>query len=205
MAEPFNDPDVQRLMRNAGVVHKPGLAAELIQEIGPLLAEDGFDINNLETDDLDTLNLALGRAIERRNFERFVPVGQTRAMALTALRLMAEAISEKETALAEALMLGRDADRSQPSDQREVYGEADGDPAALAVSRRTDIQLPVPWPILNLSHRERIAKTKKLWGTHQIILPALVCGIIEADCARNDRSVASARRVRDGRSLGSDC
>jgi hypothetical protein len=104
MAGPFDDPDVQRLMYDAGVVHKPGLAAELLQEIGPLLAEDGFDIDNLETTDLDTLNLALGRAIERRNFERFVPVGQTRAMALTALRLTAEAISENESALAKALI-----------------------------------------------------------------------------------------------------
>ena len=104
MAGPFDDPDVQRLMRETGVIHKPGLAAELLKEIGPLLAEDGFDIDNLETADLGTLNRAFGRAIERRNFERFVPVGQARAMALTTLRLTAEAITDNETALAEALI-----------------------------------------------------------------------------------------------------
>ena len=104
MASPFDDPDVQRLMREKGVVHKPGLAHELLVEIGPLLAEDGFDIDNPETTDLDTLNKALARAVERRNFERFVPVGQTRAMALTALRLMADAISNGDIALAQALI-----------------------------------------------------------------------------------------------------
>lgn len=81
MAGPFDDPEVQKVMRKMGVVHRPGLADELLREIGPLLAEDGFDIDNLEATDLDTLNAAIGRAVERRNFERFVPVDQTRAMA----------------------------------------------------------------------------------------------------------------------------
>lgn len=94
MAGPFDDPEVQRLMRNAGVVHKPGLADELMREIAPLLAEEGFDVDNLAAPDLDTLNAAMGRAVERRNFERFTPVGQTRAAALTVLCLSAEAISD---------------------------------------------------------------------------------------------------------------
>ncbi|RFA06601.1 hypothetical protein B7R21_19365 [Subtercola boreus] len=106
MAGPFHDPEVQRLMRQAGVVHRPGLAAELLREIGPLLAEDGFDINNLEAPDLETLNAAIGRAVERRNFERFVPVGRTRQQALTILRLASEAISENRTDAARVVIAG---------------------------------------------------------------------------------------------------
>lgn len=94
MAIPFDDPEVQQMMRQAGAVHRPGLAAELMQELGPLLAADGFDIDNLETPDLQTVNEALARAVERRNFERFVPVDQTRAGAVTVIRLAVEAIND---------------------------------------------------------------------------------------------------------------
>ncbi|TIH36144.1 hypothetical protein [Subtercola vilae] len=106
MVDAFDDPEVKRLMAELGVVHRPGLAAELMEEIGPLLAEDGFDVNNLEAPDLDTLNAAIGRAVERRNFERFVPVDNSRQQALRILRLVAEAIGDGNTPAARTLIAG---------------------------------------------------------------------------------------------------
>ena len=138
MAGPFDDPDVQRLMQDAGVVHKPGLANELLREIGPLLAEDGFDIDNLVTTDLDTLNKSLSRAMERRNFERFVPVGETRAMALTALRLTAEAISEDEISLAQALI---NSIQPEPDDGMPSIAQVIGVSLAVLDMWHTDPQL----------------------------------------------------------------
>ncbi len=46
---------------------KPGMANELLHELAPLPAEEGIDVNNIDGADLDTLQQALGRAIERRN------------------------------------------------------------------------------------------------------------------------------------------
>lgn len=138
MAGPFDDPDVQRLMREKGVVHKPGLADELLREIGPLLAEDGFDIDNLETTDLETLNKALGRAVERRNFERFVPVGQTRALALTTLRLTAEAISGGDITLAQAIIQSI---QPEPDDGTPSIAHVIGASASVLDTWHTDAKL----------------------------------------------------------------
>lgn len=138
MAGPFDDPEVQKVMRKMGVVHRPGLADELLQEIGPLLAEDGFDIDNLEATDLDTLNAAIGRAVERRNFERFVPVDQTRAMALTTLRLTAEAISDGDIALARAIIQSVE---PEPDDDKPSIAHVIGVSAGVLDTWHTDPQL----------------------------------------------------------------
>jgi hypothetical protein len=103
MSGPFDDPEVKRLMRDNGIVHKPGLAADLLQEVAPLLAEEGIDINATADLDMATLNAALGRAVERRNLQNFTPVGATRAKTLTTLRLLAEAINDNNLALADAI------------------------------------------------------------------------------------------------------
>lgn len=51
----------------AGVVHKPGLADEMLRELAPFLAEEGVDLNDPDGLDLDTLNAALARATARFN------------------------------------------------------------------------------------------------------------------------------------------
>lgn len=78
----------------------PGLANELLRELAPLLAEEGIDVDNIDIPDLDTLQAALNRAVERRNMELFSPVGQTRDIALVTLRLVVEAILDGDTILA---------------------------------------------------------------------------------------------------------
>lgn len=83
---------------------KPGLAQETLRELAPLLAEEGIDVDNIDVPDLDTLQAALSRAAERHNMTRFTPVGHARDLAVTALRLVIEALADGDTALAAAIL-----------------------------------------------------------------------------------------------------
>jgi hypothetical protein len=83
---------------------KPGIAKEMLRELAPLLAEDGIDVDNIDVPDLDTLQAAMNRAVERHNMARFTPVGQARDLAVTTLRLAIEAIAEGDTALGGAIL-----------------------------------------------------------------------------------------------------
>lgn len=82
----------------------PGLAAETLAELGPLLAEEGIDLDTLDAADPDTVQRALNRAVERHNLARFTPVGQAREQAVRTLRAVVEAIAAGETAAAAALL-----------------------------------------------------------------------------------------------------
>jgi hypothetical protein len=83
---------------------KPGLADEMMRDLAPLLAEEGLDVDNLDAADVVTLQQALNRAVERRNMQLFTPVGTTRDIALTTMRLVVEAILDGNTILAGALL-----------------------------------------------------------------------------------------------------
>jgi hypothetical protein len=85
----------------------PGLANQTLRELAPLLAEEGIDVDNLDdidVPDLDTLQRALDRAVERHNMARFTPVAHAREQAVTTLRLVIEAITEHNTTRAAALL-----------------------------------------------------------------------------------------------------
>lgn len=86
------------------VEFKRGLAEQMLRELAPLLAEEGIDVDNLDIPDMDTLQRALNRAVERRNIELFSPVGQTRDIALVTVRLAVEAILDGNTSLAGAIL-----------------------------------------------------------------------------------------------------
>lgn len=88
---------------------KPGMANELLRELAPLLAEEGIDAGNIDVPDIDTLQQALSRAIERHNMAMFTPVGRARELAAATLRLAAGAIADGETRLAAATL-----DQAQP-------------------------------------------------------------------------------------------
>ena len=92
-----------------GIQFKPGTASELLHELAPLLAEEGIDVDNIDGADLDTLQQALGRAIERRNMALFTPVGHARELAAVTMRLAAEAIAGGDTTLAAGIL-----DQAQP-------------------------------------------------------------------------------------------
>jgi hypothetical protein len=58
---------------------KPGMANEMLREMAPLLAEEGIDVDNVP--DIETLQRAMNRAVERHNMTLFTPVGDTREVA----------------------------------------------------------------------------------------------------------------------------
>src|SRR6266853_767809 len=80
---------------------KPGLAKETLRELAPLLDEEGIDVDNIDVPDLDTLQAAMKRAIERHNLTRFTPVGHARDLAVTTLRLVIEALADSDTTVRE--------------------------------------------------------------------------------------------------------
>jgi hypothetical protein len=83
---------------------KPGVAKETLRELAPLLAEEGIDVDDIDVPDLQTLQEAMNRAVERHNMARFTPVGQARDLAVTTLRLVIEAAADGDTALAGAIL-----------------------------------------------------------------------------------------------------
>jgi hypothetical protein len=88
---------------------KPGMANELLHELAPLLAGEGIDVDNIDVPDLDTLQQALNRAVERHNMAMFTPVGHARELAAVTMRLTAEAIAGGDTKLAAGIL-----DQAQP-------------------------------------------------------------------------------------------
>jgi hypothetical protein len=83
---------------------KPGMANELLRELAPLLAEEGIDVDNIDVPNMETLQRAMNRAVERRNMALFTPVGDTRELAVTTLRLVVEALADDDTNLATAIL-----------------------------------------------------------------------------------------------------
>jgi hypothetical protein len=86
------------------VQFKPGLANEMLRELAPLLAEEGIDVDNIDVPDLETLQAAMNRAVERQNMALFSPVGAAREIAVVTLRLVVEAILDGNTTLAGAIL-----------------------------------------------------------------------------------------------------
>ena len=82
----------------------PGLGEQTMRELAPLLAEEGIDVDNIDVPDLDTLQAALNRAVERHNMTRFTPVGQARDLAAAALRKVIDALAGGDTTQAAAIL-----------------------------------------------------------------------------------------------------
>jgi hypothetical protein len=83
---------------------KPGLANEMLQELAPLLAEEGINVDNIDVPDLETLQAAMDRAVERQNLARFTPVGHPRDLVIATLRLAVEAIADGDISAAAAIL-----------------------------------------------------------------------------------------------------
>ena len=96
------------------IAYKPGMARDMLRELAPLLAEDGIHVdehgelsdvaNDGEVPDLDTLQRALDRAVERQNLALFTPTGRARELAATALRQVTAAVVDDDTARAAAVL-----------------------------------------------------------------------------------------------------
>ena len=61
-------------------------------------------MDDIDVPDMDTLQHALNRAVERRNMQLVSPVGEARDIALATLRLAVEAILDGDTTLAGTLI-----------------------------------------------------------------------------------------------------
>jgi len=70
----------------------------MMRDLAPLLAEDGIVVDADgeivgEIPDMDTLQRAMARAVERQNLALFTPVGHDRELAAAALRQVTEAVA----------------------------------------------------------------------------------------------------------------
>jgi len=83
---------------------KPGIANEMLRALAPLLAEEGIDVDNIDVPDLDNLQAAMNRAVERHNMARFTPVGRARELVVTTLRLVIDAMADGDNALAGSIL-----------------------------------------------------------------------------------------------------
>jgi hypothetical protein len=92
-----------------GIKFQPGMANEVLRELAPLLAEEGIDVDNIDVPDMETLQRAMDRAVERHTMAQFTPVGQARELAAVRLRLAVEAIAGASTTLAAEIL-----DQAQP-------------------------------------------------------------------------------------------
>jgi len=105
MIEPFDDPEILAAMARHGVVHRPGMAQEVLAELAPLLAAEGIDLDDPDPSlGIDELNAALARATERRNLEIATPVGEKRTLALAVLRSASIALADARPEDAAALL-----------------------------------------------------------------------------------------------------
>jgi hypothetical protein len=117
------------------VEFKPGLADQMLQELAPLLAEEGIDVDNIDVADLDTLRHALNSAVERRSMELSSPVGQACDIAVATMRLVVEAILDGDTTRAGALLLDQVVPESPEHDghRRQLYRHHPGPSRRLAL------------------------------------------------------------------------
>jgi len=80
------------------------MADEMLRELAPLLAEEGIDLSADDPPDMETLQAALTRAVERRNLELFTPVGATRQIAVNTLRRVVDAVLAGDSGTAGQLL-----------------------------------------------------------------------------------------------------
>lgn len=126
MVNSFDDPVTRDAPDQADVVHEPDMANDLLVEIAPMSAEGRIDLNDPATSDMPTLNVAPGRAAERSNMERFTPVGDNRAFALTILRLTSEAIVEGSTDVADIVIRGLELEPEPAPDRKPSIAQVIG-------------------------------------------------------------------------------
>lgn len=126
------------------------MADELMREVAPLLAAEGIDVNDPDTFDIDTLNEALGRAVERRNFDLSVATGERLSYARTVLRITTEALADGLRQLAESLVWSIEPEPASPAKASvaQVIGVSLGladtwhtDPALAAALSRTVVPM----------------------------------------------------------------
>lgn len=87
-----------------GIVHAPGTAKETLDQLAPLLAESGIDIDDIQVDSLDQLQAAFDAAVERHNMTLHTPVGAARQDALAVLASFTLAVDGSDTTRAAQIL-----------------------------------------------------------------------------------------------------
>lgn len=94
MADFFDDPDFAEQLARRGIQHRPGMGAELMQQLAPLLKAEGIDLDDPDRiPDAETFDAAMAVAVERHNMHLHTPVGLHRDLALAMLREIAVSIA----------------------------------------------------------------------------------------------------------------
>jgi len=135
VTSPFDDPEFRRQMAAMGVRRQPGMAKRMLDQIAPLLADEGIDLENLDGSDLDAVNAALARATERHNLMLFTPVGKHRALALSVLRRFTMAIGDDDLRAAQKIL---DDVPIEETDSMPAVSHVIGAALGLLDSRHTD-------------------------------------------------------------------
>lgn len=116
---PFDDPDDEEFWREAerfGIVRKPGMAKELLDQMAPLLAAEGIDLNDPNADyELEDLNAALANATAQYNLQLMTPIGAQLDGALRVLRDSVIALADGKDQAAHGLL---DALEPEPSPEQ---------------------------------------------------------------------------------------
>lgn len=114
---PSDQPDFLPLPPGVELRHYSGAANALLEELAPLLAAEGIDVDHLDEADPEELKAALIRAVERHNLELSTPVGDQRARAINTLRELTLAQHQQDAALLQTLLgsIGPVPTRHRPS------------------------------------------------------------------------------------------
>lgn len=83
---PFDEPGFLQLPPGVEIRHYSGPTADLIDQLAPLLADEGIDVEHLNEADPELLKAAMMRVVERHNLELSTPVGEQRARTVNTLR-----------------------------------------------------------------------------------------------------------------------
>lgn len=138
---PLDDPEAAEEMRKRGIVHKSGMAAELMEEIAPLLKAEGIDLDDPDVDlDHDALNAAMSRAVEQHNLGLFTPVATQREQVEQLLAEFADASTAKNLRAAEEIL---DSVEPEPTAHRPAVSHVIGASLGLLDTWYTDAQLRV--------------------------------------------------------------
>ena len=83
---PFDDPGFLQLPPGVEIRHYSGPTADLLEQLAPLLADEGIDVKHLNEADPERLKAAMMRVVERHNLELSTPVGEQRVRTVNTLR-----------------------------------------------------------------------------------------------------------------------
>ena len=114
---PFDEPGFLHLPPGIEIRHYSGAATDLLEQLSPLLAAEGLDVEHLDDADPNELKAAMIRAVERHNLELSTPVGDQRARAINTLRELTVAQQHQDATQIQALFgsIGLVPTRHRPS------------------------------------------------------------------------------------------